>query len=749
MQHKRISGHREGWALSLPLFSLLLLAPQWAPGAVAAGQSGRQGSTSPHSRAGDARTYARQGAPNQGTPNRVVFSSLGWTAQSVSGSNSSLDLYIPGPGDVVFGPTTRLYLIYSGSPSLDARHSWLSVSMNNTYVWSHLIKGGAAGPTTLTMRIPSDILIGNGYNHLQISFGLRDTSGAGGLAGPGACANDTNLTATVYGASSLAYDVRDRDPSTFQPDLARLPSPFISGGTLTPARMAIGLPSAPTDVELTGVGQVVARFGEDAPAQPPRVTTTLAASLPRQAPGGSVMLIGTPRDNPVIAQLAPYAPVLFFGGMWRDTEGRALPPDDGIIIEKPNPWDSHGAMLMLTANGQAGIQRAALVLSSATLRGLLHGSFALIPTEPALLPTPQLPRDNVTLDELGYQSTTLEGNGEHTTRVSFDLRRLPATDGALTLVYGHGANVDPAASSVRVDLNGSPLSSRPLGEGDPPRMRWRIALPADQLHLGTNTLTVRFFLGALGTTCLTPPSSIWGAVDASSTLILPSSRGAGSPDLSLMPYPLVVDGDPRNTVLVAPTTVADMRDTINLAALLGAQSKVDTPRFTILAADRATPDRLRGHTVVLDGVPLSDPIVRHIQGQLPLRTDTAGASLQLTGAFAAAARDRGNVGVVEELPSPWDATQAAVFISSSQPGLLPTAQGALFGGALNGTVATIDVAGRLQTFDSRTPATTTTAGTTTAPARPIRLFSFMGFGLLLFVFAATVVRTAQREGGSL
>ncbi len=741
MRHKRISGHRRRWALSLLPF--LLLAPQWASGAVATGQSGWQGRTSAYSRVGNVRGDVR----SRQAPITFVFSSLGWTAQSVSGSNPTLDLYIPGPGDVVFGQTNHLAIVYSASPAVDARRSWLSVSVNNIYVWSHLIRGGSNGPETLNVRVPPSILIGNGYNHLQLSFGLRDMLSTGGTASPAACVNDTNLTATVYGTSSLAYDVRDRDRRPFQPDLARLPGPFTSEGTITPAHIAIGFPAAPTDVELTGVGRIVARFGEDASAQPPLVTTTLAASLPRQAPAGSVMLIGTPRDNPVIAQLAPYAPVRYGSGTWRDTEGRALLPDEGIIIETPNPWDSHGAMLMLTANGQVGIRRASLVLSSATLRGLLHGPFALIPIEPSLRPTSPSPRDNLTLDELGYQAITLEGDGEHATHVSFDLRRLPTTEGAVTLVYGHGANVDPATSSVRVDLNGYPLASHPLSADDPPRLRWRIALPADHLRLGTNTLTIRFFLGALGATCLTPLSSMWAAVDASSTLALPSSHDTGNPDLSLLPYPLVVDGDPRNTVLVVPTTVADMRDTINLAALLGAQSKVDAPQFTILAADRVTLDRLRGHTVVLDGVPPSDPIVRHIQEQLPLRTDTTGAPLQLTGAFAAVARVRSNVGIVEEFPSPWDGTQATVFVSSSQPSLLSAAQDTLFGGALTGTVATVDATGRLQTFDSRTPATMTSAGTVAPPARPIRLLSFMGFGLLVFVFAATAARAAQRKGG--
>ncbi len=744
MRHKRISGHRRYWILSL--LALLLLAPQWVPGAVAAGQSAQHGSTRSHSQTGDVGADAR----HQKSSNLVVFSSLGWTAQSVSGSNSTLDLYIPGPGDVVFGQAARLSLVYSGSPALDARRSWVSVSVNNTYVWSHLIRGGSAGPATLNVHIPPSILIGNGYNHLQLSFGLRDTSSAGGVASSGACANNTNLTATVYGTSSLAYDVRGRDQSAFQPDLAQLPAPFVSSGASVAARIAVGLPAAPTEVELTGGGQVVARFGEDAPAQPPTVTTTLAASLPRQAPLGTVLLIGTPRDNPVIARLAPTGPVLYIGEQWRDAEGRALPPDAGLVVETPNPWDPHGAVLMVTANGQEGIRRAAMVLGSASLRGLLHGSFALIPTEPALRPTPPLSQGTLTLDELGYQSPTLEGSGEHTTHVNFDLRRLPATDGAFTLVYGHGANVDPVTSSVRVDLNGHPLASRPLGSGDPPRARWRIPLPADQLRLGTNVLTVRFFLGALGTTCFTPPSSsLWGVVDTSSILTLPSSRDSGSPDLSLLPYPLLVDGDPRGTILVAPATVAGMRDTFNLAALLGAQSNVDAPRFTILAADRATPDRLRGHTVVLDDVPPVDPLVRHIQSSLPLRVGAPGAALQLTGAFAAVAREQSNVGVVEELPSPWDATQAAVFVSASQPALLPAAQRALFEGALNGTVATVDAAGRLQTFDSRAPAATTTAGTAAPPARPIRLLGFTGFGLLLFVFGATAVRGARREGGLL
>jgi len=743
MRRRLVSRQSARWTRScLLILSIVILAPQWAPRpATAMGTDGQvvQGRTGDLGGVVAARVREANSARSGDT---APFSSFGWTDQTVSGPSPSMYVDIPGPGEVVFGLNTRLALVYSGSPALDRRRSWLSVSMNNTYVGSYLIKGGTSGPQTLTLAIPSNALVGNGYNHLELTFGLRDTSS------PRACAADPALTATVYNTSAVTYDIRARDQSAFQPDLTQLPAPFISSTTSMPAHITVGLPPAPTDAELGGIGRVVARFGEDAADHPPTVSTTLAASLVASEPKGDLLLVGTPADNLAIAQLASTASVLFVGKVWRDAQGRPLPPDQGLIVEAPNPWDPHAAALMVTANGQEGIRRAAAVLSSAALRGLLHGTFTVVSTMPALPSSPPPLRGALSLFDLGVGSTTVEGSGEQATHVNFDLQQLP-TAGVFTLSYGHGANIDPAASSVRIDLNNRPLASRSLGSGDPPRIRWRIPLPSDQLRLGSNVLTVRFFLTPLSAACVAPPySSIWGIIDGSSVLTFSSTTSTTLPNLGDLPYPLVSGGDPRNTVLVVPPAVTEMGDTLNLAALLGAQSKVDAPHLMVLPSNRATPDLLRGRTVLLDGVLTSDPLVRGIQARLLSEMTVAGAPLPTTrsGTLGGATLDWSNAGIVEELPSPWDTTRIALYVSSGQSTLLSAVQQVLFNGALSGTVAIVDAAGHVQSFGARASVSSgVTTSTRRAVVRPIHFLTATGLGLLLFVLAAMAAREARRD----
>jgi hypothetical protein len=357
----------------------------------------------------------------------------------------------------------------------------------------------------------------------------------------------------------------------------------------------------------------------------------------------------------------------------------------------------------------------------------------------------------MTLNQLGYQAVTLQLGDPTVPRFTFDLTQLPHKDGLFTLIYGHSSTATPALSSVRVDLNGNPLVSRSFEATDPPRIRWRIPLPVDQVHVGTNVVTVRFFLGAPGTNCIAPPaSSVWASIDPSSSLTLPATQGPGYPDLSLVPFPMVVNGDLNQTLLIVPGRGAAAEvpsgEALNTAVLLGAASQVDAPQLTVLAADQVTPAQLRGRTVILDGLPQGIPLMARMQVQLPLRL-AMGGTLELTGQTAAPQATAGEpsaVGVIEELPSPWDATQTAVLVSASQPRLLPLTQHTLFRANLSGTAATVDAAGRVQTFDTRTPAEAAAGGA--SRGRPIRVMTFAGLGLLLAVVVLMALRSLRMEG---
>ncbi|MDB5059736.1 MAG: hypothetical protein JWO59_3208, partial [Chloroflexi bacterium] len=430
------------------------------------------------------------------TPPIVKFSSLGWNSQSVSGTNPNLDLYIAGPGDVTLGDNTILTINYSRSGLLDAQHSFVAVLVNGVNIGGHVLIGGFHQPAAFSLPIPANLLISNGFNHLQLNFSLRDKLSISPVCGT----TNPALSATIYGTSLLRYDARPvAAKAGFTPDLALLPAPFAQPGASAPPSLLVGLPTSPSATELTAAGNILARFGEDAPSAPPLVSSIAAMEL---ASGGTadadeahLLLVGTPSDNPALTRIAGHSPIPLRGGLWRDAKGRPLPSSQGVVLEVRSPWNSSYAVLVASGNGEEGVRRAGLVLASGTLRRFLSGTYATLTTTPDVRPAPATAGVS-TLGSLGYNPVTLQGSGDLSWHLNFDLQGSPTRAGVFNLVFGHGLLPTDGAPTIRADLNGQPIASRSLRSDDGLRQQWGIPLPIDALRTGTNTLDVHFFLTA-------------------------------------------------------------------------------------------------------------------------------------------------------------------------------------------------------------------------------------------------------------
>lgn len=672
---------------------------------------------------------------SQALSTNFTFSALGQSTQTLSGSQPTLDLFVPSPGRSAVGPDSSLTVAYSRSALLDTQNSAVSVYVNGVSVAGELLRVPAGQRGSLTAHIPAAALSASDFNHVQLSFTLRDRLHQ-------VCAtSDSNLNVTVYGWSTFHYNLRSAVQSTFHPDLAGLPSPFTSQLELRPTTLTVGMPDLPTNAETTAAGQVLARFGEDRPTAPPAVREATPSTLARAASNADVVVVGTPRDNPVLARLPIDAPLHLVHGLWTDASGHSLPGTEGIILETTNPWNRQRGVLAVTGNGQEAIARAATVLSSDTLRRLLHGTFALLPRTPHVPPINQLQRGATTLRQLGYHSTFVEGLGERDARFTFDLRSNATRDGTFNLVYGHSSTALAGLSSVRVDLNNQPVESQSFGSNDASRVRWTVGLPADQLQVGTNVLTVRFFLNNPGGGCKLPiGNSLWGIVQDTSSVDVPPSSTNASPDLHLVPFPLVVDGTPNGTLLVLPSRTVQQQNGLTVAVLLGAQCHTDAPQLHVAGASSVGADQLQRYTVLLDGMPSANPLLTHVAPYLPLQV---APSLQLTGdtvTLDASIREKGDVGIIEEFASPWNPNRMALLVSATRATLLSPVRQALFGGNVSGTVATIDTRNHLQTFDTRLIAQGAQSGPT---SRPIKLLTLAGILVLVVLLAFTAVQRQQ------
>jgi hypothetical protein len=676
----------------------------------------------------------------------VRFSSLGWSSQTVSGTNPNLDLYIPGPGNVSLGDKSTLTIIYSRSGLLDTQHSFVAVYINSVNVGGYMLTGGFHRTSTFSFPIPANLLISNGFNHLQLNFSLRNR-----LTTTPVCGTvDPALSATIYGTSRLRYDARPVAVSGFNPDLALMPAPFALAGASAPPSMLVALPTSPSATELTAAGDILGRFGEDAPSAPPAVRSVPASTLSgyggRSAHGAHVLLVGTPRDNPAVGRIGGSSPVPLRAGLWRDAGGRPLPPNEGVVLELRSPWDSSRAVLVASGNGQEGVRRAGLTLASATLRSFLSGKYATLTTAPDVPQTPAT--SNVsTLASLGYKPVTLQGNGDLSWRLSFDLQGSPTRAGGFTLVFGHGLLPADGAPAVRLDLNGQPIASRSLKSDDGQRQQWSVPLPIDALRPGTNMLDIHFFLAGSQSSCqrVTSPG-LWATIETASTLTMPGTDGIAVPDLGKLPSPLLVNANPNRSIIVLPDSSVNDSGALNLAVFMGTQAKVDTPLFEVLTASQATQSKLQGHTVLMDGLPNSNRLVRQIQSRLPLRSSANGQMLGgPTGAIHAAAQMHGTFGLVEEFLSPWDSSQIAVLISGSDARTLPAARLALAGGNLSGTVALVDRSGNARSIDTGS-LDQAQAPKTTRSNRPIQAIALGGVLLAAIQVLLALARGVSKKG---
>jgi hypothetical protein len=115
-------------------------------------------------------------------------------------------------------------------------------------------------------------------------------------------------------------------------------------------------------------------------------------------------------------------------------------------------------------------------------------------------------------------------------------------------------------------------------------------------------------------------------------------------------------------------------------------------------------------------------------------------------ALQATALSRGRFGLVEEFPSPWDATQLTVLVSGSAASMLPSARRALIDGKLSGSVALVDAAGNSRSIATGVRQDTLATARAPSSSRPIRALAFVGIALALLQVLVAAGRGINKKG---
>jgi len=639
------------------------------------------------------------------TESNITLRQVGQGDLKAVGHLPTLDIWFPGFGDYELGEGSYLSLAFDHSPLVRAGDSTITVEINDVPVSSLLLDGDNAKRSVWNVALPKDRLRQD-INHVILKYYMRLRDGE--------CIwdDDTALYSTVYGDSYIHYEylVPRKFISLPPPDLSRFPEPFLR--VTSPAgRVAVIVPDQASASDFSAAASVVARFGQLAGSKPLTATLYLASQVDRDIKmQQDLVVIGQPGANPVLREIGTSLPLKQdqqnVQGGYVDESGSPIDQDAGVIQEIISPWDQRFAVLVVSGGSDEGVRRAARAVSSQLAMKSLQGPYAIVTKAAEALwqgENPQNKSAPVTrsLQQMGLQDLAFTGVGEHAATFSFDA---PAPDNRgeayFDLVITHSPLLDPSRSSLTVSLNGVPMDSLLLQAENSERTSHHLRLPTTGLRAGPNVMTVKFSLysqRADWRECAPlAPERAWVVLHADSRLVLPA--GGEDPPLNLagLPYPFVRNGLLTGTFLVLPDDPAAREHSLQVAVTLGRQALGDSTEMGAGLAAQLADEVKREREIVLYGVPSGNAVVADVAAKLPLSLGKdAQRTLQRPELVLLGVKDAARLGIMELVPSPWNASKALLVISGTSSEMLLQTLPALGERLPDGNVATVNAEGKV------------------------------------------------------
>jgi Bacterial cellulose synthase subunit len=637
-----------------------------------------------------ARAQGALGALAENPPgplDQVVLGSLGYQDTTLRGRLVLTDYFVPGPGNYALSDENWLDLTYRPSDLL-REQSVMTILWNGMPLQEVALQPTSDAATDLTIHVPRE-RVDPAFNRLQVQAALQ-------IKNEDCVEENPARHLTIFNTSQVRYGYGDRQPIAVPigPDLARYPAPFFTQNNPQPAPVRLVLPANPSSSELTAAVRVVAQLGQFGGSRGLPLEFSRADNL-ADLTSEHLVFVGRAASLPSLAQL-PNPP----GGVRRaedggylDDAGQPVPAGTGVVLEVNSPWNPARAALVVTGADDQAVERASTAVASREGIRALHGQVALVSAvqSPELIttPTPTL------LSDLGRSDDTISGVGQHSISFAIEAASLAGSSSLpLDLDVSHSPLLDPARSSMRVVLNGTPVSTTSFRDLAPSRARTRVDLPPAALKPGSNTLSVEFDLSLPrleDQQCARiPTEQAWAVLHADSALV--PADAPGTPDdvtLASYPYPFVRGGRLDTALLVLPDhDLGDGTALLRLVADLGRATRGPVLAPRVVRASEFDPAMAADADVIVWGLPEANSVLGRLSERLPIQVDETGRRLVLSRDLTLAVRDTSRLGVVQEVASPWSAAGHSVLaVTASTAADLTLAVDALRQGSLSGNAA--------------------------------------------------------------
>jgi hypothetical protein len=591
-------------------------------------------------------------------PDVVTFSQLRQSEIQLNGPYDSKSIYfiIPADWNLKEGIQLDLFVGVSFNSGLKDQGNvigggTLTVLLNNIVLDAAPLND--VGETEIKINIPVSTALSND-GAMSVRFVL-DSGTSCRIVG-------WNTTVYIHSTSyfNLPHDIVR--PST---SLVNFPRPIIQNSFLPDSALLI-VPDKPTAAELQAALTVAAGIGNLSWSGLELDMITMS-NLKEDLTKAHLIFIGKASSFPLLDGLN--LPLPSAGGQFQFPGGG---PDDGLIEMISSPWSSSHVVLIVSANTDTGIVKAAQAVSSGTIRPNRFENLAVI-EQVNTLPISGPQAIDQTLSDLGYEFRSFQSRGGDGQEYLFNVPAgmTVSTEAYFDMVYGHSSLMDYNVSQIVVLLNEQPIGSVRMSDTTAavPTNHAKIMIPPLAVLPGVNRLSVRVVLEAISD-CTSPDSGgLWVNVWPQSLIHLPlmatSLDHLISRDLAAYPTPFIYDSTLGSTAFVLErNSLESWRNAMQIAVFLGGSANGPLTQLSVFYGD-AMPvtERSKYHLLVI-GRPSQMPIVAEMNNDLPAPFLSDSDIVSDTGNFQVTYRipPDSPMGYIETMLSPWNSENVVLAI---------------------------------------------------------------------------------------
>lgn len=424
-----------------------------------------------------------------------------------------------------------------------------------------------------------------------------------------------NTTVYIHPTSFLTLPHEIVRPST---DLVNFPRPIFQNSFLLDSALMV-VPDQPSASELQAALVTAAGMSKLSSNELELEIITLSQFRNEDARNSHLIVVGKAASFPFLEGL--HLPLPVRAGQFQINDST----NDGLLQMIVSPWSNSHVILVVSANTDQGVVKAAQAVTTGVIRSNSSENLAVIEKVNFDLASDSQAMDR-TLADLGYVHRTFDDRGFNAGYYDFyiPVGTNISPESYFEMVYGHSALIDYDSSQIVVILNNQPIGSVRMSDASAelPTNKVKIMIPPSVVRPGENYLVVQVYLVPIDECAPPDIQGLWVNIWSESTLHIPQLAAPASPfsiqRLSEFPEPLIYSPILDSTAFVLERNdVKAWQSALRVAEFLGWQSSGPVVALSVFYDDELPMTERSKYNLLVIGKPSQMSIVSEVNDYLP------------------------------------------------------------------------------------------------------------------------------------